>query len=372
MLKLQSTKQLYHLQTWLKTKMVMIASFTEVTLDRTAYHLLRRGQASIASYQHFNAGDLVKFLDRATFLTVAERLADKYFHKSTGLTLHNNVVELYQALLVTAPILQRLPLSFKIDWHRGHLLGFIRTHVNGKAGRFHAAIREVERQYQPDRLAANLEALGIHDADFVAVLQDLYRRHCGGATLQHRLAYQLFDPVLLYDDRQGFELRYGNKLLRLEKQPFEGSVDLRHKSLDVLDFSIKSEKHHGGRHLEIDISESCLSAFRLSMKRILESKASPEYKLGAIKVTVQDFVERTRSTRSALQQVKELKIWLANKLRGLAGNAPEARLLPHRMLILWSQRVDSALYLKRPNFFLDPKDTDEKTYLKFFTPYRET
>jgi len=352
--------------------MVMIASNAESMLDRTAYHLVRRGQAAIANYQQFNTGDLLKYLEREAFLIVAERLAHKYFHKSTGLTLHNNVVELYQALLVMAPLLQRLPLSFKIDWHRGHLLGFIRTHVNGKAGRFHAAIREVERQYQPTKLAASLEALGIHDADFVAVLQDLYRRHCGGTTLQHRLANQLFDPVLLHGDRQWFELRYGNKFLRLEKQAFEGSVDLRHQSLEVLDYSINSVQHNGGYHLSIDISESCLSAFRLSMKRILESKASPEYKLGAIEVKVQDFVERTRSARSALQQVKELKIWLANKLRGLAGNAPEARLLPHRMLILWSQRVDGDLYLKRPNFFLDPKDTDEKTYMKFFTPYRET
>lgn len=352
--------------------MVMIASNAESMLDRTAYHLVRRGQASIANYQQFNTGDLSKYLERDAFLTVAERLAHTYFHKSTGLTLHNNVVELYQALLVTAPILQRLPLSFKIGWHRGHLLGFIRTHVNGKAGRFYAAIREVERKYQPDRLAASLETIGIHDADFVAVLQDLYRRHCGGTTLQHRLANQLFDPVLLHGDRQGFELRYGNKFLRLEKQPFEGSVDLRHQSLEVLDYSINSVQHNGGYHLSIDISESYLTAFRMSVKKILESRTSPEFKLAAVDTKIHDFVERTRSARSALQQVKELKIWLANKLRGLAGNAPEARLLPHRMLILWSQRVDGDLYLKRPNFFLDPKDTDEKTYLKFFSPYRET
>lgn len=351
--------------------MVMIASNAESMLDRTAYHLVRRGQASIANYQQFNTGDLSKYLERDAFLTVAERLAHTYFHKSTGLTLHDNVVELYQALLVMAPILQRLPLSFKVDWHRGHLLGFIRTHVNGKAGRFYAAIREVERKYQPDRLAANLEALGIHDVDFVAVLQDLYRRHCGGTTLQHRLAHQLFDPVLMHSDKQGFELRYGNKFLRLEKQPFEGSVDLRHQSLEVLDYSINSVQHNGGYHLSIDISESCLSAFRLSMKRILESKASPEYKLSAAETKIHDFVERTRTARSALQQAKELKIWLANKLRGLSGTVPEAGLLPHRMLILWSQRVDGDLYLKRPNFFLDPKDTDEKTYLKFFSPYRE-
>ncbi len=351
--------------------MVMIASNAESMLDRTAYHLVRRGQASIANYQQFNTADLSKYLEREAFLIVAERLAHTYFHKSVGLALHDNVVDLYQALLVMAPILQRLPISFKFDWHRGHLLGFVRTNACTRKGRFHAASREVERQYQPDKLAASLEALGIHDADFVAVLQDLYRRHCGGTTLQHRLANQLFDPVLLHGDRQGFELRYGNKFLRLEKQPFEDSVDLRHQPLDVLDFSIKSEKHHGGRHLEIDISESYLSEFRLSIKRILESKASPEYKLSAAETKIHDFVERTRSARSALQQVKELKIWLANKLRGLSGTVPEARLLPHRMLILWSQRVDGDLYLKQPNFFLDPKDTDEKTYLKFFSPYRE-
>lgn len=357
--------------TWLRIKIAMIVSYAELMLDRTAYYMVRRGQATIANYQQFNKGNLSKYMERDAFLVVAERLAHKYFHKSVGLALHDNVVELYQALLVLAPILQRLPLSYKIDWHRGHLLGFVRTSTCTRKGRFHAASREVERQHQPDKLAASLEALGIHDADFVAVLQDLYRRHCGGTTLQHHLAHQLFDPVLMHSDKQGFELRYGNKFLRFEKEPFEGSVDLRHQPLDVLDFSIKSEQHHGGRHLEIHISESCLSAFRLSVKRILESKAPPEYKLAAIETKVHDFVERTKSARSALQQVKELKIWLANKLRGLSGTAPKTGLLPHRLLILWSQRVDGDLYLKRPNFFLDPKDTDENTYLKFFSPYRE-
>lgn len=185
------------------------------------------------------------------------------------------------------------------------------------------------------------------------------------------MANLLFDPILLYGEQQGFELRYSNKFLRLEKQPFEGAVDLRHQSVELLDLSISSGLHKGGYHLLIDISESCLSAFRTEIKQILESKTSVEYKLSAVEDSIRDFVERTRSARSALHQVEELKIWLANKLRGLAGTAPEVGQLPHRLLILWSQKVDNDLYVKRPNFFLNPNDTDEKTYLKFFTPYRE-
>jgi hypothetical protein len=351
--------------------MVMLKTFDETMLEQAAYNLVRRGQAAIANYQQFSTGDLTKYLDRDAFQVMAERLADQYFRKSAGLALHENVVTLYQLLLVMAPILQRLPFSFKFDWHCGHLLGFVRCNANGKVGRFHAAIRESERQYQPRKLAANLEALGVHDDWLVEILQDLYRRHYGGATLQHQLAHQLFDPILLVSERQGYELRYSNQLLCLEKHPFNGSIDLRCEPLMLLDFSVRSEQHHGGRHLEIYISEKCLSEFRVNVTQILESKAAPEYKLNVIKDKVQDFVERTRSARSALQQITELKIWLSNKLRRLAGTVPEAGALPNLLVNIWLQKVDSTLYVKRPNFFLDSKEITEKVYRTFFSPYRE-
>lgn len=341
------------------------------TIDRTAFSLVRRAQASIAPFLHFGTGDLEKYLERDSFQIIATRLADHYFHRSNKLVIYTQVVELYHLLLIMAPILQRLPFSCRFDWHRGHVLGHFRHNASGRIGRFHIASREVVRAYQPDLLAANLEAIGIHDSGMVEVLLNLYRRHAGGKALKDLLAHQLFDPILMSSQKEGYELRHGNRLLRLEKTAFDGSVDLRKQDFTVLDFCIRSVDHRGGRHLEITISEECLSGFRQRIKSVIESPAPPEYKLTIIENRLRDFVERTRPARSALAQIQELKIWLSKKLRGLAGTSRAATLLPNLLVNLWLQRVDSHLYLKSPTFFLDASAIEEKTYLKFFSPYRE-
>lgn len=351
--------------------MATIVSKTVLLADNTAYHLVRRAQASIASYQHFGDDDLAQYLERGSFIAMAARLADHYYNRSKDLQMHKQVIDIYAALLTMAPILQRLPLSFKFDWHRGHLLSFIRTNISGRVGRFYVAVRQVERSYQPELLAANLEALGIHDAAMVEVLLDLYRKHCGGTALKERLAHQLLDPLLLSTEKQGYELRIGNQLIRLEKQSFDGSVDLRSESLTLLDYSLHSVEHKGGYGIEILISDSCISEFREHINRIMNAAASPEYKLVLVKNRINDFVERTRSARSAQNQVLELKRWLANRVRKLAGTSQEAKLLPELLVNLWLQRVDHTLYLKSPNFFFNPRQHDEKTFASFFSPYRE-
>lgn len=348
-----------------------IVSKSDRVADNTAYHLVRRAQASIASYQHYGGGDLSQYLERDSFAVMATRLADHYFKKSKCLQLHNQVHEIYTALLVMAPILQRLSLSQKFDWHSGHLLSFMRINSSSRIGRIHVAVRQVERSYQPDLLATNLAALGLHDAAMVEALLDLYRRHYGGTTLQHRLAHQLFDPIMLANGKQGYELRFANQMLRMEKERFDGSIDLRHESLTLLDYCLHMAKHLGGRHLEILISDLCIADFREHINRIMAAAASPEYKLASVKSRISDFVERTRSARSAKPQVLELKRWLANRVRKLAGNSQEAKLLPELLVNLWLQRVDPSLYVKSPNLFFNTAQYDEKTYTTFFSPYRE-
>lgn len=341
------------------------------TEDRTAYHLVRRAQASVASYLHFGTGDLSKYLDRNAFQVMAARLANHFFHRSADLAIHAQVIELYHLILILAPILQRLPLSSKFDWHRGHVIGFLRRNASGSIGRFHVAVREVERCYRPELLAANLEEIGIHDADIVVLLQDLYRRHAGGTALKDLLAHQLFDPIMMVSGKQGFELRHGNRLLRMEKTPFEDSVDLRIQAITVLDFSIRSASNHRGRHLEIGISEERLSKFKQQIHEVVSSSSSPEFKLTVIENRLRDFVESTRPARSALPQIKELKIWLSNKLRRLSGTSKTATALPNLLVNHWLLRNDPRLHLKSPTFFLDPSAIAEKTYQSFFSPYRE-
>jgi hypothetical protein len=351
--------------------MATIKSCSAVNLERTAFYLVRRSQASIAGYLNFGQQDLAKYLERDSFRTLATRLTDHFFRKSRDLALSDQVKELYLALLIMAPILQRLPLSAKFDWHSGHLVSFFRSRVNGNQRRYHFSSRTVARTYQPDKLLENLELLGVGDSSMVEVLADLYRRHAGGTVLKDLLAHQLFDPIIMSSEKRGYELRYGNILYRLEREPFSGSIDLRRTQQNLLNYLISSVEHSGGRHLEIMISDASLTGFREQIKRVISLSTSPEYKLATIERHVRDFVERTRSARSALPQITELKIWLAHKLRHLAATRAAANLLPNLLVNLWLQRADANLYLKKPTFFLDPSAIDEKTYLTFFSPYRE-
>lgn len=351
--------------------MATIRPRAEVAREHTAYHLVRRAQASIAGYLHFGDGDLSKFLARDSFQIMATKLTDQFFPHSTGLAIHAQITELYLVHLIMAPVLQRLPLTCRYDWHRGHVLGFFRRNASGRIGRFHVTIREVDRTYQPDSLAIALELIGIHDADMAAVLLDLHRHHAGGKTLKDLLAHQLFDPVLLCSLKQGYELRHGNRLIRVEKTQFPGSIDLRREPVTVLDYQLRSSVHRDGHYLEILISDTCLSEFRENIKSLLNVASSPAYKVKKVKDCIHDLVERTRHVRSAFAQLKELQIWLATKLRKLAGTEPEVKVLPQLLVNQWLQRADHRLYLKAPSFFFSPTSHDEKTFCKFFSPYRE-
>lgn len=342
----------------------------ETSVQQNDYWLVRRAQAAIAAYLNFGNGDLSKYLDRPAFNNMAEKLTVNYFHKSSVL-VQALVIQIYLVMLVLAPVLQRQRMSCKFDWHTGCVLSFVRRSTGSKEGRTHAAVREVDRSYQPDKMADNLEAIGIRDNDMVAVVLDLYRRHAGGTTLKDRLAHQLFDPLILLTERQGFELRYGNQFLRLERSPFEGSTDLRNEPLDFLGYSLRSVKHRGGQHLEIRIADSCIAAFHAHVKRISAAAADSGYKVAAITNRIEDFVQHTKFARTGLQQIKEQKLWLANQSQNLSRENPDAKLLPELLINRWLQNIDAHLYVKQPSFFWDAHCIDESTYIKLFSPYRE-
>jgi hypothetical protein len=350
--------------------MPVIRLRSETIAERTAYHAVRRAQGSIAQYCHFRDGDLSRYLSRDSFATVAGRLADKYFHKSRGMAIWEMATEIYHVLLIMAPIVQRLQLSTKYDWHRGHVLSWFRVQCSNRRKRYHA-VREIERAFQPDLLGTNLAQLGVHDSAMMETILELYRRHCGGRTLKDLLAHQLFDPIIMMNVREGYELRHGNRLYRLEKDQFAGSVDIRTQLVSILDFSLTSSAHKTGRFLEVRMADVVLKQFQDAIKSILDMPAAPQFKLQRIEVRIRDLVERTRPARSAWPQVLELKRWLGHKLQKLAGTVPEAKLLPHLLANLWLQRSDHRLHLKSPSFFYDISKYDEKTYLMFFSPYRE-
>lgn len=346
-------------------------STTNAMLERTAYTLVRRAQAAIAGYRHFGPGDFCRFLERPAFEAVAAKLAAKYFHRSTNLALYQAVINLYVLYLIVAPVLQRVPYSSKLDWHAGHVLSWFRRYCAGRPARVHVAVKEVARSYAPDTLLSNLEALGLHDGEFNALLLDQFRRGYGEPTVQGRLLNTLFDPVLMLSEREGFALRLGNRFFRAEKEPFPGSCDLRKHFLPVGNYRIGVKGHGGGQHLEIRINEERLHAFRHAIKEVLKGKAEPAFKYRLVREEIRDFVEKTRFARSAEDQVVELKQWLQTKLRSLSGTDRKFKELPDLLVKSWFDRGDHRLYLSRPNFFLDHSSVPEEVFLTFFSPYRE-
>jgi hypothetical protein len=351
--------------------MATIRAKTVAISDKTTYHLVRRAQAGIAGYLHFDQGDLAKYLERESFISFAGKLADHYFHRSKGLVIHHQVKELFLVHLIMAPIIQRLPLSAKYDWHRGHLLSWCRIKANGRERRFHFGHRIIDRDYRPEALSAGLERMGIHDPPFVEFALDIYRRHAGGTALKDQLAHQMFDPIILSGMREGYELRFANHLYRLEKEPFEASIDLRNSWGTFLEYDIRSIQHQGGRHLEIVLSRETLARFRENVKGILDSSAPPQHKCRLLENRIRDFVEIARWARSARPQIEELKGWLADRIRPLSGTFPEARHLSIMLVNLWFQRGEHRLFMKAPNLFLDPGKIDERIYIVFFSPFRE-
>ncbi|WP_041973827.1 hypothetical protein [Geobacter sp. OR-1] len=262
----------------------------------------------------------------------------------------------------------------KPDWHRGHVLGWFRTNCAGPPQRVFAAVREVSREFDKERLTANLAALGVSDGGLLEMLLDHFRRSYGEVTARGRLANTLFDPIMLHDQREGFELRVANRFYRIEKTPFPGCVDLRNLKFRVGGHLIKVSPDNNGRkgsHLEITMTDDVTASFIQRVKMIVSGNSNPEHKLFQLRGEIHDFCERARFARSAGPEVMELKRWLATKVRGLAGNNLGFKRLPDELIYQWHQHLDSRLHLPHPNFFYDPKTVTEEVYMTFFSPYRE-
>lgn len=351
--------------------MATIKLLKEKLEQNTAYYHLRRGQSHIASYLHFRTGSLNHYRKSASFRLMAGRLAAKYFSLSRELALYQEIIELYTALLIMAPILQRIPLSMRFDWHTGHVLSLFRADCSRRRNRIFYACREIPCEYAPETLSANLEQLGIHDAIMVKWLHKLYDRHIGGRGLQHTLANQLFDPIMLLHEMTGRELRIGNRLHRLENAEFHGCVDIRRNPAVVFDYLMRCVDDAKGRHIDIKLSDAAISRFKRRITNILAQSNSPALKEKLITNAIDDFSMRSRWARSALEQILEIKSWLGGKLTALSATRADVRRLPDILVNTFLMKVDTELYLKAPNFFLDRNSVIEKTYLNIFTPYRE-
>lgn len=338
----------------------------------TDFDVVTRIQADLACIQNFKTGSFNRLIADVPFTNLAHGFADKYFHRSADGVLIDHVTRVYRALLIMAPIIQREPLSVRFDWQAGHLLSHFRVYTKEAIGRFHFSVRLVHRVYDPDRLVRNLHDLGVHDQLLIDELLQLYDRfNMSSQLLQHRLATLLFDPLLLHGRKEGFELRHGRVLYRLEKYRFPGSVDLRNEAVQVLQYSIRSEQRvGGGRRLVILLNDEYLTSIKARYKGVLNSAIKPASKVRMLYRVSYDFLMVALWAKNAGPQILELSLWLAKKLSSLAGTFVPAHEVAKRLYGCWVKKRNGRLLLKAPNFFLAPERIDQDAYMQFFSPFR--
>lgn len=337
------------------------------------YINLRKKQAKIVQYQIFDNGILFNYLQQKEFENFARLLADKYFHKSKDLIIFENVLELYNFYLVIAPILQRIVYSFKLDWNRSHFLSLLRKNLAFNVNRKFLRVRQLERQVDPEILELNLRELGIKDKPFIDVAKDLFLRNYNTIGVRGKLANCIFDPIMFLFKRDEFEIRRGNELLKLEKRPFKNSIDIDLESVCFWDYEIKRQKDKKARkgYLEIKIRPEVIRDFKENMKNIIKSDVTVARKIVLLNQRCDAFIENHKYTKDAFDQINELKNWLNRRVKGIAGT--DKRVKPAVDLTKrYIEKKDTKLRFKKPNFFWNYREYDQKQYINFFSPYRES
>jgi hypothetical protein len=344
--------------------------------ENAAYYLMRRGQAKIASRQHFSSGELLEFRDRSAFATLAGYCCGKYFPHCENLEIGKLVHDLYIDVQVMAPLLQRLPYSMKFDWRRGHVLTWFRVNCNDHIKRFYYSATTFPRTFAPDILTANLNQLGIHCPTYTGMLVEQYKQHYGGGYVRNLLAHCLFDPIVLLNEQEGFTLRVANTIHRLEKEPFPGCVDLSRKQAKINgDYQIRfrRKKKETGGYLVIELTHDAIGRFKDTISTILASNATPEHKYFAVNDRMRNFLECAQWARSAWEQVKDLRYWLVENIKPLYGCLQKAPYRnEHDFASDYVERRKDGLFLTAPSFFWNPAKVELSTFLQYMSPYRET
>jgi hypothetical protein len=274
-------------------------------------------------------------------------------------------------------------------------------------GRWHFGCQELPRVPDPVVLRENLHHLRIFDSRFTDILEMLMRCYYGRNTVSGQLANCLFDPLMFCRLGDRHTLRVGNKLFRLEKQAFPGSIDLRTNSAEVLGYSIRrveklerfplpgkrtGQKGKKKRQqvrvvrrgmLEIAVSSELINSFKSKAVAIINCSASVEYRIHELDGLMVSFLSSVRYARTGFEQVLHLSRWLANNLKPLHTavdrrkkfnrRKPPVQVPPFPKILLsrFQNNLDTHRHYPRPNFFYDPHEHPEELFLQFVSPYRE-
>lgn len=362
--------------------------------------------AGIARCLCFYDKELQEVANSAPCRAVAARATEHFFHNSRMTAIYADMVILFQSLITIAPILQRQLNSTGFDWHGGTVLTWFRVNTAAHVGRFYLGCTEHPRNPDPLQLRQNLQFLNIYDSRFADTLEMLCRAYYGRPSVTGKLANALLDPIMFCQHGTRNTLRVGNRIYRLEKQPFPGSIDLRQDSAIVLNYRIQRQefsenipltrqerKQPRNRNrktkpvlrcmLDITIDEQHIQQFKAFVKSVVNSGLSLKFKVAVLDRRVGAFVYAVRYARNGFEQVLSLSRWLRYRLAPLCAEAEgKARKKPDHLYDLVHRLPDILLnkfmmgsdhkrYYRRPNFFYDPLTHDELTFVRFLSPYRE-
>ena len=336
-----------------------------------SYINVRKIQSVIVRYNFYEGSFLYDNLNTKSVQEYAEHLAHFYFHKSKNLEIWKNVIELYKAFLIIAPVLQKIKYSYKLDWTRGHFLSQLRMNLSKKVNRKYVRVTKKERILDVAHLRNKLLRLGIKDINFMRNLIELYRTNYGNDEIQRgKLACGIFDPVIFYGESDGFEIRRANEFIKMEKAKFPGAIDIDKEEITVWDYRIKRRTEKGKTTLDIKISQDYIRQKKEELKRIIKSKNTPQRKILLIYYKIQEIIETHKYTKDAFDDLLDLQYWLKNRVSGLAATDKRA-IEVVKFVKDWDKKLTTKMLFKKPNFFWNPNEVEEKTYRYFFSPYRE-
>jgi hypothetical protein len=349
--------------------------------EQAAYYRLCRLLAKHVRIGEFHGRELYEAMQRPAVKMFAELAVKKYFNRGEDtMKVKRDMVVMYQAFLVMAPILQRIPRSLHIDQHRGHVLTWLRVYAGGNARRRFVSVKEIEREHNPAILTKRLEQFGIHDRTFTKILVALFRSYYWRDTIAGNLARLLFDPIMIDVPRDRHVLRIGNRIFTLHKQAVRKSVNLNRSPLTLFDYVIKYDTSVFQNKLTITLSPAVIASFKAKIRGIMARKADPKFKIEEIEAAIEKFTERFKWAKDDREGVNELRGWLWRTMQPLTEKKPDkgakpldVKHIPNVLVNKWFQKRAGTVgrFIAKSNIFYTLDDIEPDTFLNFLSPYRE-
>jgi len=340
------------------------------------YPHIRKKQFYLAKLQEYNDPELMSFYNHACCENFAQILTEKFFPKATQKALGPEIKELYKIYLTLSPIIQKVKYSWKIDYSEAIFMSILRKNINKRTARYHIKITELERPLELKALKEGFEKAKISAPEFLEKVSESYLFHYRAPYLRGSLANRIFDPFIFFEAGEGFRLRKSNQIIRLEKNKFTDSIDIRHAAVTIGKYNIQLQgtKKGDASYLHTTIAEKEIEKFKGKILITLEDKNEPGKKLEQCKSIIFDFTENIKYAVSDIEGIFQLKQWLKNKnvIRKLAINTKEYMELPELLQQQYEEKnTQKRMFFTKPNFFWTPEEIKKEQYLNFFSPYSE-